>query len=199
MTANSSTAKVTLRHGLQENPAYVKVEALTDTGFIFTAFGSAQQDDDDSRAIYGGVVFVYDSIHIDIFVPHWRNVRRTRMYWAAVYTGKLFSIYICHLHLFRQNQAMNTYYSNPLSFLLFVYIIQIIIHIKTSVLMKLDEKRDPNVVNSNHGNPLTNITVSKSDNAPPFILSGYLLLFFFFWFMDKYSAKYICKNSLAFI
>lgn len=198
MTANSSTAKVTFRHGLQENPAYVKVEALTDTGFIFTAFGSAQQDDDDSRAIYGGVVFFYDSIHIDIFVPHWRNVRRTRMYWAAVYTGKLFSIYICHLHLFRQNQAMNTYYSNPLSFLLFVYIIQIIIHIKTSVLMKLDEKRDPNVVNSNHGNPLTNITFSKSDNAPPFILSGYLLLFFF-WFMDKYSAKYICKNSLAFI
>uniref|UniRef100_K1PQ48 Uncharacterized protein n=1 Tax=Magallana gigas TaxID=29159 RepID=K1PQ48_MAGGI len=87
MTANSNTSRVTLSHDLQEAPAYVKVEARTKNGFTFPAFGSAQQDDDDTRAIYGGVVFVYDSTHIDIFVPHYSNDGASRSKWAAVYTG----------------------------------------------------------------------------------------------------------------
>lgn len=85
MTANSPTAKVTLRHDLQEDPAYVKVEARTENGFIFPAFGSAQQDDD-TGAMYGGVVFVYNSTHVDLFVPVWNNgpISGQR---AAIYTG----------------------------------------------------------------------------------------------------------------
>lgn len=85
MTANSSTAKVTLRHDLHEDPAYVKVEARTETGFIFPAFGSAQQDDD-AGAMYGGVVFVYNSTHVDLFVPVWNNGPILDQY-AAIYTG----------------------------------------------------------------------------------------------------------------
>lgn len=93
MTANSNTSRVTLSHDLQEAPAYVKVEARTKNGFTFPAFGSAQQDDDDTRAIYGGVVFVYDSTHIDIFVPHYSNDGASRSKWAAVYTGERLSVF----------------------------------------------------------------------------------------------------------
>lgn len=85
MTANSNTSRVTLRHGLREAPAYVKVEAQTKNGFIFPAFGSAQQDDD-TGAMYGGVVFVYNSTHVDLFVPV-RNNGPTSGQRAAIYTG----------------------------------------------------------------------------------------------------------------
>lgn len=104
MTANSPTAKVTLRHDLQEDPAYVKVEARTENGFIFPAFGSAQQDDDTGE-MYGGVVFVYDSTHIDIFVPHYHNGDVPRSKWAAVYTGERFAIKVCLcIYLYKINQ-----------------------------------------------------------------------------------------------
>lgn len=53
MTANSEHSRLTLRHDLNEDPAYVKVEGRTDTGFIFPAFGSSQQDDD-TGTLYGG-------------------------------------------------------------------------------------------------------------------------------------------------
>lgn len=85
MAANSPTAKVTLRHDLQEDPAYVKVEARTENGFIFPAFGSNQQDDD-TGAMYGGVVFVYNNTHVDLFVPVWNN-GPTSGQRAAIYTG----------------------------------------------------------------------------------------------------------------
>lgn len=45
------------------------------------------------RAIYGGVVFVYDSTHIDIFVPHYSNDGASRSKWAAVYTGERLSVF----------------------------------------------------------------------------------------------------------
>eukprot|EP00105_Crassostrea_gigas_P046170 XP_019930318.1 PREDICTED: uncharacterized protein LOC109617115 [Crassostrea gigas] len=86
MTANSTTSRLVLQHKLREDPAYVKVDARTDTGFIFPAFGSAQQDDD-ANVIYGGVVFFYNRTHIDIFVSHWCNSKKSRKNWAAVYTG----------------------------------------------------------------------------------------------------------------
>lgn len=98
MTANSEHSRLTLRHGLHEDPVYVKVEARTETGFIFPAFGSAQQDDD-TGALYGGVVFVYNFTHIDIFVSHNNNNNNNRglkRNWAAIYTGKQFSINLCH-------------------------------------------------------------------------------------------------------
>ncbi|XP_052717511.1 uncharacterized protein LOC128189792 [Crassostrea angulata] len=86
MTANSTTSRLVLQHKLREDPAYVKVDARTDTGFIFPAFGSAQQDDD-ANVIYGGVVFFYNRTHIDIFVSHWCNSKKSRKNLAAVYTG----------------------------------------------------------------------------------------------------------------
>uniref|UniRef100_K1Q4H9 Limulus clotting factor C n=1 Tax=Magallana gigas TaxID=29159 RepID=K1Q4H9_MAGGI len=85
MTANSEHSRLTLRHDLNEDPAYVKVEGRTDTGFIFPAFGSSQQDDD-TGTLYGGVVFVYNLTHIDIFVSHINNNNRKRN-WTAIYTG----------------------------------------------------------------------------------------------------------------
>lgn len=87
MTANSTTSRLTLQHDLHEEPAYVKVEARTVTGVIFTAFGSAQQDDD-AGVMYGGVVFFYTNRTIHIFVSHYNNHASNSGKWAAIYTGK---------------------------------------------------------------------------------------------------------------
>lgn len=57
-------------------------------GFIFFVFGLVQQDDDDDRVIYGGVVFVYDSIYIDIFVLYYSNDGVLRSKWVVVYIGE---------------------------------------------------------------------------------------------------------------
>lgn len=57
-------------------------------GFIFFVFGLVQQDDDDIRVIYGGVVFVYDSIYIDIFVLYYSNDGVLRSKWVVVYIGE---------------------------------------------------------------------------------------------------------------
>lgn len=43
-----------------------------DIGFIFFVFGFVQQDDD-IGVMYGGVVFVYNSIYVDLFVFVWNN------------------------------------------------------------------------------------------------------------------------------
>lgn len=76
-----------LKHNLQEDPAYVKVNARTKNGFIFPAFGSAQQDDD-TGVMYGGVVFIYNAQTIDIFISHFNNKASKSGKWAAIYTGK---------------------------------------------------------------------------------------------------------------
>lgn len=102
MTANSEHSRLTLRHDLNEDPAYVKVEARTETGFIFPAFGSSQQDDD-TGTMYGGVVFVYNLTHIDIFVSHINNNNRKRN-WTAIYTGKQFAIKVHVCHFLNQSQ-----------------------------------------------------------------------------------------------
>lgn len=86
MSANSAISRLVLQHDLREDPAYVKVDARTETGFIFPAFGSAQQDED-AYVMYGGVVFFYNRTHIDIFVSHLGNSNKSRKNWAAVYTG----------------------------------------------------------------------------------------------------------------
>lgn len=57
-------------------------------GFIFFVFGLVQQDDDDIRVIYGGVVFVYDNIYIDIFVLYYSNDGVLRSKWVVVYIGE---------------------------------------------------------------------------------------------------------------
>lgn len=57
-------------------------------GFIFFVFGLVQQDGDDIRVIYGGVVFVYDSIYIDIFVLYYSNDGVLRSKWVVVYIGE---------------------------------------------------------------------------------------------------------------
>lgn len=102
MTANSEHSRLTLRHDLNEDPAYVKVEGRTDTGFIFPAFGSSQQDDD-TGTMYGGVVFVYNLTHIDIFVSHINNNWKKRN-WTAIYTGKQFAIKVHVCHFLNQSQ-----------------------------------------------------------------------------------------------
>lgn len=102
MTANSEHSRLTLRHDLNEDPAYVKVEGRTDTGFIFPAFGSSQQDDD-TGTLYGGVVFVYNLTHIDIFVSHSNN-NNWKRYWTAIYTGKQFAIKVHVCHFLNQSQ-----------------------------------------------------------------------------------------------
>ncbi|XP_062571253.1 uncharacterized protein LOC134233297 [Saccostrea cucullata] len=86
MTANTSTAFINIRHMLGELPLLVKVEAKTDEGWIFPGFGSAQTDDD-SGDLYGGVVFIYDKISIQIYVPHWNNNKKGRKKWTAHYIG----------------------------------------------------------------------------------------------------------------
>lgn len=86
MTANSSTSRLTFKHDLHEEPAYVKVEARTEAGVVFPAFGSAQQDDD-AGVLYGGVVFIYNNHTIDIFVSHYNNKASNSGKWAAIYTG----------------------------------------------------------------------------------------------------------------
>ncbi|XP_061188815.1 uncharacterized protein LOC133196989, partial [Saccostrea echinata] len=88
MTANSSTAYINLQHGLGELPLLVKIEARTEEGLIFPGFGSAQADDD-FIDFYGGVVFIYNEIHIQIYVPHWNNNNKKRNGWTALYTGNL--------------------------------------------------------------------------------------------------------------
>lgn len=87
MTANSPTSRLTFQHDFNEEPAYVKVEARTETGVVFPAFGSAQQDDD-AGALYGGVVFIYNNRTIDTFVSHFNNKASNSGKWAALYTGK---------------------------------------------------------------------------------------------------------------
>jgi hypothetical protein len=84
MTANSDSSEQTIPHGLQELPLLVQVEAKTEDGWIFSGFGSAQGDDDEGS--YGGVVFIYDSTRIKIFVPRVYNNKRMTS-WNAVYLG----------------------------------------------------------------------------------------------------------------
>ena len=87
MAANSNTSHVTLKHDFNEIPVYVSVNGRTDAGFIFPAFGSAQQDDDTSMT-YGGIVFFYNETHIDILVSADNNYGSEKQ-WAAIYTGCL--------------------------------------------------------------------------------------------------------------
>lgn len=101
MTANSEHSRLTLRHDLNEDPAYVKVEGRTDTGIIFPAFGSSQQDDD-TGTMYGGVVFVYNLTHIDIFVSHINN--KWKRNWTAIYTGKQFAINVHGCYFLNHSQ-----------------------------------------------------------------------------------------------
>ena len=84
MAANSNTSHVTLKHDFNEIPAYVRVDGRTNAGFIFPAFGSAQEDDD--TKMYGGVVFFYNETHIDILVSAKNNFKMEKQ-WAAIYTG----------------------------------------------------------------------------------------------------------------
>ena len=86
MAANSSTSHVTLKHDFHEIPAYVRVDGRTNAGFIFPAFGSAQEDDD-TNMMYGGVVFFYNETHIDILVSAKNNCCKKEKQWAAIYTG----------------------------------------------------------------------------------------------------------------
>ena len=87
MAANSNTSHVTLKHDFREIPAYVRVDGRTNAGFIFPAFGSAQEDDD-TIMTYGGVVFFYNETHIDILVSANNNNNfGWKKQWTAIYTG----------------------------------------------------------------------------------------------------------------
>ncbi|XP_048744184.2 uncharacterized protein LOC125657564 [Ostrea edulis] len=86
MTANSSSSSVSVDHGLGELPLRVMIEARTEEGWIFPGFGSAQADDD-KDVPYGGVVFIYNEVNIQMYVPHRNNGRRIKSKWTALYLG----------------------------------------------------------------------------------------------------------------
>jgi hypothetical protein len=89
MTANSSTSFISVDHGLGELPRLVMLEIRAEEGWIFPGFGSAQTDDDGKDNSYGGVVFIYNKVNIQMYVPHHYNNRRNTRNWTALYLGLL--------------------------------------------------------------------------------------------------------------
>lgn len=67
MIVNFEYLRLIFWYDFNEDFVYVKVEGCIDIGFIFFVFGFFQQDDD-IGILYGGVVFVYNLIYIDILV-----------------------------------------------------------------------------------------------------------------------------------
>jgi len=66
-----------LRHGLGVYPSKVKVlvKAIDgeNKGFIFEGMGSAQHDDDQKNALYGGVIFAYNDWNVRLWAPDKNN------------------------------------------------------------------------------------------------------------------------------
>jgi hypothetical protein len=84
MTTSSTSSEQTILHDLQELPLLVQVEAKTEDGWMFPGLGSAQGDDDHGDK-YGGVVFIFNSTCIKVFVPSQGNNLRSA--WNAVFLG----------------------------------------------------------------------------------------------------------------
>jgi hypothetical protein len=65
------TSPVVIPHPIGQIPAKVEVQVkVQESGndVIFPASGSAQRDDD-SENVYGGVVYLYNELHVKVFVP----------------------------------------------------------------------------------------------------------------------------------
>lgn len=86
MIVNFEYLRLIFWYDFNEDFVYVKVEGCIDIGFIFFVFGFFQQDDD-IGILYGGVVFVYNLIYIDIFVLYINNNNWKRN-WIVIYIGK---------------------------------------------------------------------------------------------------------------
>lgn len=66
------SSPVVIPHPIGQIPAKVEVQVKVQEGgndVIFPASGSAQRDDD-SDNVYGGVVYLYNELHVKVFVPY---------------------------------------------------------------------------------------------------------------------------------
>jgi hypothetical protein len=92
---DSSALTKTISHPLGEYPAMVDVQVkvnIAGTECIFTGAGAPQRDDD-YNVEYGGVIYIYNDLHIKLAFPYRSGGSETYNTGGVVFTGMFVEYY----------------------------------------------------------------------------------------------------------
>ena len=90
----NGTSPVTIPHPLNEIPGKVDVQVKVTHGgqdYFFPGIGSGQSDDD-ILAQYGGVAYLYNHLHVRVFIPKERS--DSHGIGRVITTGNYFKIFL---------------------------------------------------------------------------------------------------------
>ncbi|XP_060583875.1 uncharacterized protein LOC132740036 [Ruditapes philippinarum] len=82
--AGTNTTLLSIEHGLGETPLLVDVQVLGKNGRVFPGSGCRARDDDQPEG-YGGIIYIYNDVYIEISSPMQSDGHLGR----CIYTGKM--------------------------------------------------------------------------------------------------------------